>query len=82
MTPADRSRSFVRTKLRRIFVFSSVVSPPDGERIYEESKKRNYISNFIDGNDFSSRKINVFKKKIVTSKVDNRVSVEWTDNFW
>lgn len=32
-------------------------------------------------NDFSSRKINVFKKKIVTSKVDNRVSVEWTDNF-
>lgn len=23
-------------------------------------------------NDFSSRKINVFKKKIVTSKVDNR----------
>lgn len=82
MTPADRSRSFVRTKLRRIFVFSSVVSSPDGERIYEESKKRNYISNFIDGNDFSSRKINVFKKKIVTSKVDNRVSVEWTDNFW
>lgn len=66
MTPADRSRSFVRTKLRRIFVFSSVVSPLDGERIYEESKKWNYI---------------VFKKKIVTSKVDNRVSVEWTDNF-
>lgn len=33
-------------------------------------------------NDFSSGKINVFKKKIVTSKVDNRVSVEWTDNFW
>lgn len=81
MTPADRSRSFVRTKLRRIFVFSSVVFPLDGERIYEESKKWNYISNFIDGNDFSSRKINVFKKKIVTSKVDNRVSVEWTDNF-